>query len=470
MKERKFKLIIWIMFSLLSILLLYLIYDTIDQKDSLLLDEKEFSGDIGTSGKKLLNGYLGVFFRFKYLSNINWLIIPLLVWYFVTHRKRVSWQKGLVFVWAIAVLFINIKGYYNSRYQLTLFPFNGTIILLLLWEFLKGKKQAIKILVFSIVTFLCVFNFVHYFDQYKFFWEVRVTLKNPHFPVRLIDYFNNLNRQGDAAKTLVINQPIFYYHTNNVGIDYRHPKAWQFIEQLNKREGNRTQLFHILKESLDSSYILLTYSEKSIYKHTVLTEFLEYECEQVVSDNGWHLYKLNNRSLRAKLSFPGFKNIKLWNPKRDKRRKLAPYLYVQGKRGRFKYHVTRESREKILSISNLRSDDENLRILQIGYDKSRMKRLKIDLSRYRYIHFLVKVKISEELLNNNNYIFIQDFYGEWERERCYFSSPYWRTYLLSKKIRENSTKIMLGFRFNPSSSKEKLLIKDIKLYVSNRPL
>ncbi len=469
---------------LITIFVLHAVYSTIDKRGSAALTSGkavEQFRDIETTGKKWLNGYFGVFFRFKYLGNINWLIIPLLVYFFATVKKRERWQSALVFVWLATAFFIGLKGYANFRYYFTLVPFNAAIILLLLWEFLKNKKKYVKILCFTFFTLICLYNVYHYFDVYRFFWDLRVSVKEPHFPYKLVDYLNtndNMNTIKDinkASNVYVINQPLFYYYTNKKGIDTHGPDAWQANKLFKSRTGgkNRKRVFSILKGELNTRYILLSSNEKMIYRTKMLTEFLNCECQLVLEDQGWFLYQIRDRFLENILRSPGIKKINIWYPGKKLLRNISPSLKTQGIRGKFTFDVSREKKRSVLrtlTVRNREPNEEGLRILQFGYDNTTLQELDMKGLNGQYIHFIVKAKISRHLTNKNNYLFIQDFTNNWKRKKHYFSSPSWRTYLISRRIREGSSKLMVGIRFAPKSSEDKIMINDIRIYISDNPL
>jgi len=344
---------------------------------------------------------------------------------------------------------------------------------LLLWEFVKKKKKYVKILCFSFFTLICLYNVYHYFDVYRFFWDLRVSVKRPHFPSKLIDYLNTCKDIKKQSKVFVFNKPLFYYHTNKKGIDSRRNNAWKVNILFKNQDGRyRQKVFYLLKRGLKTRYVLLKSNDKIIYRTRMLTEFLNCECRLVLEDKGWFLYRLRDRPLENILSSPGLKKIEVWHPVKKLPRNISPSLKTQGSRGKFKFGVSREKKRGVstLTIRSLESDEEGLRVMQFGYDNTRPRELDMKGLKERYIHFIVKAKISGNLINKNNYIFIQDFTNNWERGKHHFSSPYWRTYLISRRIREGSSKLMLGIRFAPKSSEDKILIKDIRIYISDNPL
>jgi hypothetical protein len=84
------------------------------------------------------------------------------------------------------------------------------------------------------------------------------------------------------------------------------------------------------------------------------------------------------------------------------------------------------------------------------------------------IHFLVKANIPAHLLNKNNYLFIQDYMDKWEREKVYFSGTGWLTYLVSKKVRPGNKKLQLGVYFTPRAPGDRVMIKDVKIFVRGK--
>jgi hypothetical protein len=91
----------------------------------------------------------------------------------------------------------------------------------------------------------------------------------------------------------------------------------------------------------------------------------------------------------------------------------------------------------------------------------------------KYIHFIVKTSVSPTLIDRNNFVFISDYNTDdktWDSRRIYFSSPYWRTCIISKKIRKGSQRVIMGIRFTPQSPEDKLVIENARIYVSDEEL
>jgi hypothetical protein len=462
--ENKKGLLVCLLIILFSLAVLHLVYSITEKKSPAALSRPSaYMAEIDTPGKKCLNGYLGVLFRFKSLGNINWLAVPLAAWFLLTSKKRERWQLALTFVWLVTFLFISLKGYYNSRYQLTLFPFTAAVVLILFGELLKGKKKHWKILCFSLLTLVCLYNIYHYAGTYTYFWNLRVSRETPHFPQRMISYLKENKDIGRShARIFVFNQPIFYYYTNKRGIDYESPLYYEIVLGLRQKEGSRRKLYQTLRKR-KVKYILIGWSTLNQYKERMLSEFLNCESQLLLEDKGCYLYKIRETFLNRELGRGEFQKIGSWN---------LSSLETQGSRGEFKIHHPGKSGQDPVTIANIAPGKNGERIIQLGFigdEKSNKINLPGGYSG-RYLHLLVQAKIPRHLVNRENYLFIQDLKGTWQRQKCYFRSPYWQTYLVSRRIREGSTGIMPGIRFAPQSSQDKLMINDFQVYISDNPL
>ena len=173
-----------------------------------------FVREIGTNKDIWLNGYLGIFFRFNKFGTLNWLAIPLFVYFMLTIKKRERWEIAICLVLFMACLFICLKGFRNYRYQLTLFPVLIAIVFLFGWQIIKNNNRIIMINCIIICTCLVSINCYSLRDQYRYYWNVGTGngKSGERFPNRLIEYINQ-NVANDST-ILERNQPILYYYAS----------------------------------------------------------------------------------------------------------------------------------------------------------------------------------------------------------------------------------------------------------------
>jgi disulfide bond formation protein DsbB len=485
------------------------VYRTIDVRDHSLIDSKaEFVGDIETTPKKWLNGHFGLFFRFKHLGNLNWLLPLLLIIFIIKQRKNGKklerWQKALMFVWFVTTVFLGLKGYGNARYQLTLFPVTVTMILLLMWKLLENQKRFIKFIVFSLVAITSIFNVVHYGEHFRNTWERRVELKTQTFPKKLIDYINSNPKINNNSRVFVINQPIFFYQTRKWGLDYFAPDAVGIWRELRRNIGNSEKVYKILKKRLDVNYILLKSIRKHFYRGRQLEEFLETQCVRVMEDNGWLLFRLRRTSLSGLIKSKRVKTLKVWkHGKKTKKatdntseinefQEVSPQLVRFYREGIFKFEIKKgkrndihsDNRNDFISVRNTRVKPGRKARLQFGYEFGK-NGLDEKIPEGKWVTFIVKTSISPKLLNLNNAIFVMDYKknknykkgspknvprGDWQQSKTVFTSPRWRTYLVSKRIRKGVSRLILMFRFTPLSPEHRLRISDVKIVISDKQL
>lgn len=467
-----------------ALVLIQQVYNVIDTRDINQAESREeYIGQVETPQKKWLNGYLGVFFRFNSLGNINWLVIPMLIWFLVTwkSKKRERWQLALVFVWIGITLLVSIKGFANPRYQLTLLPFTSTALLYLLWQLLETRRRNLRVFVFSVVAGLCLFNILHYFEDYRKLWELRVTVQRPYFPNRLIDYIRGAKDINRKSRVFVINQPVFYYHTGKFGKDYMDPGLAQAWVELNKVKGSREKAFRILRKQHGVRYILISSLHKRFYRRYVLEEFLHNDCRLVLEDNGRLLYRLNPRSLEAEIGSPRHKTFKLWRSKPAAAgiEEVSPFLFRLSRRGIYKFELDSGTKKKArtpnaLSIRLVRYKKREKPRIQFGYEFNR-KGLTLDLKKYTgyYVNFIVRASISPGLVQTNNRIMVMDFVKEandWDSRQTFFTSEKWRTYKVSKKIRPGVDRLVCLFRFSPRSGEDRMHVANAQIIISEKPL
>ncbi|MCP5053193.1 MAG: hypothetical protein GY940_38870 [bacterium] len=243
------------------------------------------------------------------------------------------------------------------------------------------------------------------------------------------------------------------------------PYHYEIFMRLTDKEGNRHKMHNIIRIKQKVKYILLAFTMENQYKDRMITEFLNCESNLLITEHGYKLYEIRDSRLNVRLSKPRFKRLK------DVR---LFSLKNHGIRGTF--DLNKDRKKKIFTVSNKNADGKGNRLIQLGFHFT-SGGSENQIPAGKYIHLLVEAKIPRHLLNRQNYVFIQDFVQhrgkgkkQWQREKLYFSSPHWRTYRVSRELSENSSQFMLGIRFNPNSPEDKLVIKNIRAYVSNTPL
>lgn len=476
MKNSKNKkhIILGILFILVSVLVVHLVYTVIDQKDpSRFRTRQDYILDVETRGKKWLNGHFGVFFRFKFLGNVHWLVVPLLIWFLYTKRiKKERWQLAVLFSWFALVLFIAVKGYANARYQLTFVPMNTILLFYLLWKFLEGKTQWLKVSALCGVVLLSTFNIYHYFDVFQNYWNMRVSVSNPHFPYKITEYLRKVPGLGRKKKVYAVNQPIYFYYVPRLGVDYMDPyMVEQQVLLFRKTEGTRQKAFHRFKKLYKVKFILLKSIQKRFFRNKVLEEFLECECKLVKEDNGWLLYRLRNHLLENTVKQPGYQELAQWNSNGNTVKTMAPKMIRLHRRGIYRLDVRKEGNTNVLRVRNTASKKRIKKRLQIGYE-FKAHSLGKDIPAGKYVHFIVRTSLPPRLVNINNCIIVADRVGKkkWAQAKTVFTTHKRRTYIVSKRIRENADRVIAYVRFSPKSTKDIMKISDMKVVVSDNPL
>jgi len=163
-----------------------------------------------------------------------------------------------------------------------------------------------------------------------------------------------------------------------------------------------------------------------------------------------------------------YKEVQVWYPYKKLARNISPALHLLGRRGDFNFYYSGKPGDKVLTVINVEADKQGKRFSRFGF-RNEKKGFSPELSGKRFIHFLVKVCIPSEswhLINKNNFLFIQVSNGKWERDKVYFSGTGWFTYLMTKEIYPGVKDLQIGIQFVPDSPQDKIMIKDIKLFLS----
>lgn len=95
---------------------------------------------IETTDKFILNGYLGHFFRLNFFSILNLLIIPFIIKDILSFKQKEQWQKAFLFLYLFILALIGIKGYFNPRYTLTIYPISCIYLIYSIHTLIVNKQ------------------------------------------------------------------------------------------------------------------------------------------------------------------------------------------------------------------------------------------------------------------------------------------------------------------------------------------
>lgn len=214
---------------LFQITITYLLNKEVQGVNDLNLIQRQIESPL----KLILNGYLGVFFNFKNMGALNYLVIPFIFVSFLYYKERERWKIAILLIYILTIIVIGLKGYFNFRYRLTLYPFTIIMLLWFIWELLQNKDYAfLKKYIIIFLLFLQVLNLDnHYHDKLKIIYnkivqpDYKVQIKQREYKDTLVEngtgylsamqYIESMNTDNFF---LVNNLPMFYYYTNKKGI------------------------------------------------------------------------------------------------------------------------------------------------------------------------------------------------------------------------------------------------------------
>jgi hypothetical protein len=181
----------------LSLVFISLIYFFQAQVDETVTDVNLIHRRIETPIKFWMNGYLGHFFNFKYLGNINWLLLPLSLFAFLKlNYFNQEWKKSFAVAYLLALVLISVKGYFNARYQLTLLPITLSALLYFLWLYLEHQDlQMFKKFVLIIIIGLVLSNDVFGLLFSRVSNQIILQQKHQELVERLINNVDSLSHK-----------------------------------------------------------------------------------------------------------------------------------------------------------------------------------------------------------------------------------------------------------------------------------
>jgi len=272
--------------------------------------------DMATYKDFWLNGYLGLFFRFKYMGNLNWLAIPLFLHFVSTIRKRQRWEIAICFVFVLSVVALSITGYTNYRYQATLFPFTISIIMLQGWDIIIKRSVSIRVIVFVAVFIMICINCNNTYLPKKFRLfnksnnnvssEVtgrgRGSSKLNVFPGEIIRCINDIKDMNMDDVILECNVPIVYYYTTKKGLYYLNKPISKPMSDFYTYypKGQKVKALKILKNEAKVKYILTRtiieeyMQSENLLRFKVILATLKNDCDLICEDKGYKLYRIKD--------------------------------------------------------------------------------------------------------------------------------------------------------------------------------
>jgi hypothetical protein len=123
---------------------------------------------IDTIPKLFFNGYFGFFFNVKNIGLLNWLLLPLSFYYLLKNRQNIK-REDMIFYFTLLLILalICVKGFFNSRYQFTLYPIGIFILIHLLKYVNKNYLHFSYFGLFTWMTAVIIFNNLMYFTLLK---------------------------------------------------------------------------------------------------------------------------------------------------------------------------------------------------------------------------------------------------------------------------------------------------------------
>jgi hypothetical protein len=287
---------------LLSVVFIYFIYEllaVVTPGADLNLQARK----IETPTKLFLNGYLGVFFAFNYLGNMNWLLIPMLPLYYILAKPKLKRSHYVFFIIVLfAVALIGFKGFFNPRYAFTLLPLFVFLVFELTWKTSKYfNNDKLRFASLAFLVCLAGWNFYQEALSIRFSEKLSQVIEvqsekeiNQNEGVEVEDVMVFINELETTDNYLIDNAPEFYYHTKKRGHYY-----WNGDDLLYLKDG-RTKLLE--GKSFDEVSMKLQKEMKCKYIFSYSTyrgynprfdKFLDERCKLIASDADYRqLYEI----------------------------------------------------------------------------------------------------------------------------------------------------------------------------------
>jgi hypothetical protein len=291
-----------------------------------ILYENGYYGDLASVGREVetyqkdsFNGKYGQFFRFKFLGNIIWLSIPLIVYLLISKWRSIN-------KWQIAVFVVTLLGYiatykhgYNYRYQATLIPILLLFVIVGFYYVLDLKRN--KLLKYLFCGFLLLSYVVNIYLGFVYKVPIPVDPINNNTGENKVDIspenqdikntenifanyenaakFINSLELDENKKFFVNNLTFFHYYTNKPGILF-----WIYGDYYFAPEGkvygiigdkNNAELNNFLTQDLNIQYIISRKDYNML--NARFDEYLNKMTTQIYNDGNILIYRLDENNV-----------------------------------------------------------------------------------------------------------------------------------------------------------------------------
>jgi len=338
--------------SILTLSVLTILFVIVSEVIYLILTREVIGADVNmahrgieTTDKLIFNGVIGQFFRITHFGALNLLIIPFLFSDLFKFRSLEQWQKAFLFLYISILALIGIKGFFNPRYSLTIFPISTIYLFYSIWNIKKHQLLKKEIIPYFLVFIAALFfskelalkkvNDTFYQDhllpqkydgiknglelnsnenQYNLLEAMQLAVfnenlpdykHNPHFFKAYPNYsqekiFNFIrdNHKNGSQRIITNNLPSVYYYTDANALYY-----WSGDDLIFDGNGryslfkNRTngEVKTFLLDSMNVGYIY-TYEPYNKYFDEFHT-FLKEECELIEQNySTYQIFKLREKA------------------------------------------------------------------------------------------------------------------------------------------------------------------------------
>ena len=417
---------------------------------------------IGTNIELLLNGYFGIFFRYKMFGTFSWIGVPLLIYFILKIRGKERWEIAIFVAISGAIAVIGFQGFMNYRYQLTVYPLIVTMIFIFGWRVAYKKNKKMVWIVVSAIIFFALINTYLSWEKYRYYYRAAIGsgVEGEKFPDKMVEYINKY--VANSSVVLEVNQPLLYYYTPKNGRHYN----IDYSRKLRKTGANIEEAYLILKNVLDIDYVLIRGNLNGILK-----DILVLGSRLICEDQGYKLYKINDKAENPTITdfvneMPRFHNdFSYWaGPNlisvRDFNKAAFP-IEILGKRGEFSAEKIKDGNVNAARIRLTKSNFNERSEIQFGYFIN-PKRLNLKLGGGDIVSLIARIRGQDK---QHVELFIQDKTDYWSRETINQTVTEWEEILVSKRIRDGFTKICLGVYWKPGHPDNWIDVSSLKIYV-----